>query len=85
MKLKTINQPQSSDRWSVEKPHQRNSNAKHSQKTMPANIIQTRNRFEPLRVEDQIERNGSNQNGNSVAIGHRTGAPNEDIVQNHLT
>ena len=39
---------------------------------MPSNIIQTRNRFEPLRVEHQIERNGSNQNGNSVVTGQRT-------------
>ena len=51
------NQLQSSDRWSVAKPHPRSTNAKHSQKTMPANIIQTRNGFEPFQVqiEDQIQ------------------------------
>ena len=60
------NQPQASDCWSVEKPRPRSTNAKHSQKTTPANIIQTRNKFDPLRIDDQIERNGSNQNGNGV-------------------
>ena len=73
------NQPQSSDCWSIEKPHLRSTNAKHRQKTMPANIIQTHNRFEPLRVEDQIKRNGSNQNGNSVVTGHRTSSSSSDI------
>ena len=73
------NQPQSSDCWSIEKPHLRSTNAKHRQKTMPANIIQTRNRFEPLRVEDQIKRNGSNQNGNSVVTGQRTSSSSSEI------
>ena len=73
------NQPQSSDCWSIEKPHLRSTNAKHRQKTMPANIIQTHNRFEPLRVEDQIKRNGSNQNGNSVVTGHRTSSSSSEI------
>lgn len=75
------NQLQSSDRWSVAKPHPRSTNAKHSQKTMPANIIQTRNGFEPLQVqiEDQIERNVSNQNGNSAVTGHRTSPSSSEI------
>ena len=46
---------------------------------MPANIIQTHNRFEPLRVEDQIKRNGSNPNGNSVVTGHRTSSLSSKI------
>ena len=75
------NQLQSSDRWSVAKPHLRSTNAKHSQKTMPANIIQTRNGFEPLQVqiEDQIKRNVSNQNGNSAVTGHRTSPSSSEI------
>ena len=75
------NQLQSSDRWSVAKPHPRSTNAKHSQKSMPANIIQTRNGFEPLQVqiEDQIERNVSNQNRNSAVTGHRTSPSSSEI------
>ena len=73
------NQLQSSDRWSVAKPHPRSTNAKHRQKTMPTNIIQTRNGFEPLQVEDQIERNVSNQNGNSAVKGHRTSSSSSEI------
>ena len=73
------NQPQSSDRWSVEKTRPRSTNAKHSQKTTPANIIQTCNRFEPLRVDDQIERNGSSQNGNGVVTGHKTSSSSSRI------
>ena len=73
------NQLQSSDRWFVAKPHSRSTNAKHSQKTMPANIIQTRNGFEPLQVEDQIEINLSNQNGNSAVTGHRTSPSSSEI------
>ena len=75
------NQLQSSDRWSVAKPHPRSANAKHSQKSMPANIIQTRNGFEPLQVqiEDQTERNVSNQNGNSAVAGHRTSPSSSEI------
>ena len=73
------NQLQPSDRWSVAKPHPISTNAKHSQKTMPANIIQTRNGFEPLQVEDQIESNVSNQNGNSAVTGHRTSPSSSEI------
>ena len=75
------NQLQSSDHWSVAKPHPRSTNAKHSQKTMPANIIQTRNGFDPLQVqiEDKIERNVSNQNGNSAVTGHRTSPSSSEI------
>ena len=48
---------------------------------MPANIIQTRNGFEPLQVqiEDQIERNVSNQNRNSAVTGHRTSPSSSEI------
>ena len=46
---------------------------------MPTNIIQTRNGFEPLQVEDQIERNVSNQNGNSAVKGHRTSSSSSEI------
>lgn len=72
------NQPQSSD-WSVEKPQQRSTNAKHNEKRMPSNITQTRNRFEALRDEDRTERNRSDQNGNSVVTGHITSPSSSEI------
>lgn len=73
------NHQKSSDCWSVEKPHPRSANAKHSQKTMPANGFQTRNRFEPLRDDEQIQRNASNRKGNSDVQGHRTSSSSSEI------
>ena len=75
------NHQKSSDYWSVEKPHPISANVKHSQKTMPAkyNGIQTRNRFEPLRDDEQIQRNESNRKGNSDVQGHRTSSSSSEI------
>lgn len=72
------NQQKSSDCWSVEKPHPRSAN-NHSQKTTPANVIQTRNRFEPFRDEQQIQRNASNRKENNNVQGHRSSSSSSEI------
>lgn len=67
------------DCWSVEKPHPRSANAKHSQKPIPANVTQTKNRFEPLRDQEQIQRNASNREVNSNVQGHKTFSSSSEI------
>ncbi|KAL9987102.1 hypothetical protein ACROYT_G001352 [Oculina patagonica] len=73
------NQQKSRDCWSVEKPQPRRTNANHSQETTPANVIQTRNRFEPLRDDKQIQRNASNRKGNNNVQEHRTSSSSSEI------
>ena len=47
--------------------------AKRSQKSVPANITETRNSFEPLRSNEELEvRNVANQKANSGDNGQET-------------
>ena len=65
-------------RRKVEKSYPRSANAKHSQKIMPANVIQPRNRFEPLQDEEQNQRNARNREGNSDVQGQRTSSSSSE-------
>lgn len=46
---------------------------------MPANVIQSTNRFEPLRDQEQIQRNANNRKVNSDVQGHRTFSSSPEI------
>ena len=75
------NQPRSSECWvHVDKSRGNNGNAKRSQKPVRTNITETRNSFEPLRINEQVEvRNVVNQKVNSGDDGQGTSSSSSEV------